>query len=152
AFVKERAEQLAPGLDWEKPKLEDIMTIQAGNSMPANLDATHNETGGVVKRAEPGRKSSDAVSEKQSGRPDRTARPVTNWFTLHPTNYYALMERGKLLVTEKEFERAKAPLQRLLELYPTQTGQESAYEMLAGAHRALGETNSEREVLAKFVQ
>src|ERR1043165_4126680 len=28
AFMRQRAEQLAPGLDWQKPKLEELMAIQ----------------------------------------------------------------------------------------------------------------------------
>src|SRR5205823_2509102 len=32
AFVQKRAEQLAPGLDWEKPKLEDIVGSRVDSS------------------------------------------------------------------------------------------------------------------------
>ena len=52
----------------------------------------------------------------------------------------------------EEFEAAKRPLQELLKLYPTQTGAESAWAMLAAAHRNLGETNAERQALMRLAE
>jgi tetratricopeptide (TPR) repeat protein len=63
-----------------------------------------------------------------------------------------LTEQATGLLEQKKFEQAKAPLQNLLEHYPSQTGPESAYAMLASVHRALGETNAERQVLARFAE
>lgn len=102
AFAREQAEQLAPGLNWEKP---------AGR-LPIDDEA--------------------------------------GWELLHPNNYWALIRRGKKLIAERKWEEAKAPLQKLLELYPEQTGADNAYALLAEAHRALGETEPERETLAKL--
>jgi tetratricopeptide (TPR) repeat protein len=75
-----------------------------------------------------------------------------SWISRHPTNYYALMQKAKSLVEEKQFESAKEPLKRLIELYPTQAGSDSAYAMLAAADRGTGDTNAERQVLVKFAQ
>ena len=72
------------------------------------------------------------------------------WIANHPTNYYALTEQAKMLLDQKKFQDAKAPLQKLIELYPAQKGADSAYAMLADVHHELGETNQERDVLVKL--
>jgi tetratricopeptide (TPR) repeat protein len=54
------------------------------------------------------------------------------------------------LVGDKQWSEAKPILQRLVEAYPDNVGPDSPYRMLAAAHRALGETNLEREVLERF--
>ena len=96
AFARQKAEQLAPGLDFTKPKS------------------------------------------------DHAARSGTN--------YYALTEQARSLLEQKQFKAAKAPLQELLRLYPAQTGSDSACALLAGAHRALGETNAERQAWTRLAE
>jgi tetratricopeptide (TPR) repeat protein len=91
AFARQRAEQLAPGLDWKKP--------------------------------------------------GRGGAPESG------TKFYSLTEQAVKLLEGKEFEAAKKPLEELTRLYPTQTGAESAWAMLAAAHRGLGDTNAERQAL-----
>ena len=66
------------------------------------------------------------------------------------TNFYALTERAVKLLEDKKFEAAKAPLEELIQLYPSQTGGDSAYALLAAAHRGLGETNAERQALIRL--
>ncbi len=100
AFAQERAEKLAPGLDWEKPK----------PSLRADED----------------------------------------WVSQHPTNYYALTRQARRLLGEKKFADAEAPLNRLIELYPADTGPDNARKLLAEAHRGLNETNLEREALSSL--
>ena len=150
-FVRQRAEQLAPGLDWHKPKLEDLVSAPKGLSLSvSNLSelgwSTNFENLPKVRQrsitSDDDKKSSAAQEEPG----------LASWESQHPTNYYALMERAKSLVQRKDFEAAKAPLQKLLDLYPTQTGPESAYALLAATHKALGETNAERVVLKRFAQ
>ncbi len=148
-FVRQRADQLAPGLDWEKPKLEDLLSDKMGSPAATLPDAaTTNST--------PGRRRGRSPDESKQGadllRSGGSLEELSTWITKHPTNYYALMEQAKSLIRQKEFESAKAPLKQLVELYPTQTGPDCAYAMLAAACRQLGETNAEREVLRKFVQ
>ena len=102
AFARDRAEKLAPGLDWEKPKPEELLK--------ADL----------------------------------------KWLSEHATNFYVLNHLAKKLVREKKWKEAKTPLEELTKLYPTQTGGDSAYALLAEVHRNLGETNLERKVLSKL--
>ena len=104
AFAKQRAEELAPGMDFEKPKREDV--------------------GG--------------------------AAALLDWAAKNPKNFYALTQQAKKLIAEKKFAEAKVPLQKLLELYPTHTGPDNAFALLAQVHRALNEAHEERAVLAKL--
>ncbi|PYI84817.1 MAG: hypothetical protein DME26_12665, partial [Verrucomicrobia bacterium] len=86
-------------------------------------------------------------------KPARPSPPVVlddGWAAQHTNNFYALSHRARKLLGEKKWEEAKAPLNNLIELYPEQTGADSAYALLAEAHRGLNETNQEREVLSKL--
>lgn len=102
AFARERAEKLAPDLQFEKPKTE--LLGQLLDELPLSL-----------------------------------AR-----------NYYVLMRQARQLAKEKKWKEAKEPLEKLLKAYPHQTGADNAYLLLAAAHRALGETNDERQVLSQL--
>ena len=124
AFARERANKLAPGLDFEKP--------------------------GFAQRE----------AGKEAGRPPRLgARPGFGggesweaWAKDRPTNFWAMSLRAQELFEAKKWIEAKLVLGRLVELYPDFTGPDSAYRMLAATHRALGETNSEKQVLARFAE
>jgi tetratricopeptide (TPR) repeat protein len=63
-------------------------------------------------------------------------------------NYYELVRQASELMRSKDWKAAKAPLQKLIDQIPLQTGADNAYVMLAYAHRQLGETNEERQVLS----
>lgn len=65
-------------------------------------------------------------------------------------NYWKLLEEARKLVVDKKWEEAKAPLKKLIELCPDQTGGNNAYALLAAAHRGLNETNDERAVLDRW--
>ncbi|HTL18459.1 MAG TPA: hypothetical protein VL793_14580 [Patescibacteria group bacterium] len=150
AFVRQRAESLAPALDWEKPKLEDLMAAsgRSGIALRPPIDLNKLEQTGGNGQEDHSSGKSNAVSELSGNIKEETG----TWISRHPTNYYALMEQARSLVQQKEFESAKAPLKKLIDLYPDQTGSDSAYALLATACRELGETNAEREVLSRFVQ
>jgi tetratricopeptide (TPR) repeat protein len=74
------------------------------------------------------------------------------WAGKHPNNYYGLLHSAKRLVEAKQWADAKPPLRELVEKYPSQAGNDSAYALLARAHRFLGETNDERQVLSKLAE
>ena len=57
------------------------------------------------------------------------------WGKDRPTNYWALLSRGRKWVEEKQWRAAIEPLEKLVELYPGQTGAGSAYPWLAVAYR-----------------
>jgi predicted Zn-dependent protease len=122
-FARERAEKLAPGLDWEKP--ESARSKQAGKQ------------GGKRRYGLP------AGGEEQAWEA---------WAKERPTNFWVMMRKAERLVEEKKWAEAKPLLQKLAELYPGSTGPDSADSMLAAAHRALSETNAERQVLARLAE
>lgn len=80
-------------------------------------------------------------------KPDRATRPggATAEGGLSPaeTNYWTLMRMASELLEGGRAQAAQEPLQRLVELYPASTGLDSAWALLARAHRELGETNLE---------
>jgi tetratricopeptide (TPR) repeat protein len=122
-FAKDRARELGPGLDWEKP---ESMRAASGKTRervriektPVNPAVEHHET------------TSAKVGDPNS------------------TNYWVLLQDGRHLIEDKKWSDAKKPLQTLIQLYPSQTGSQSAYALLAAAHRGLNETDQERESLA----
>lgn len=79
-------------------------------------------------------------------------KPVPDGAPESATNFFVLNERAAKLLDDKEFEEAKKPLQELIKLYPAQTGGDSAWAMLAAAHRGLGETNAERQALSRLAE
>lgn len=65
-------------------------------------------------------------------------------------NYWALLNAATAFISEEQWEAAKAPLNRLLELYPDQSGPNNAYALLAEVHRGLKERAAERAALEKW--
>lgn len=68
----------------------------------------------------------------------------------NPDNFAALTWQAQRLLEGKQWEAAKAPLQKLIDRYPDQHDADSAYAMLARAHRELSETDAEITVLTKL--
>ncbi|MCC7377274.1 MAG: tetratricopeptide repeat protein [Verrucomicrobiales bacterium] len=69
--------------------------------------------------------------------------PATN-------NYYSLMESADHLLADQNYDQALPKLELLVERYPSQTGTDSAYAMLARLHRARGDVTAERRVLEQW--
>jgi hypothetical protein len=127
AFAKERARKLGPGLDWEKPK---SMKVAAG------------------KTRQPGQTTVPPPAPRLPVTKDHTETVSAKAADPNSTNYWVLLQNASRLIENKNWSEAKKPLQALIQLYPTQTGSQSAYAMLAAAHRGLNETDQERESLA----
>ncbi len=68
------------------------------------------------------------------------------------TNYWRLLERAGQLMEARKWAEARAPLEELLRHYPEQTGEDSAYAMLARVHRELDQPDAEREVLQRWAR
>ncbi len=62
-------------------------------------------------------------------------------------NFFVLTRHAKKLLRGRKFQEAKAPLEKLIQTFPGNTGADNAYWLLAEAHRGLNETNEERVVL-----
>ena len=65
-------------------------------------------------------------------------------------NYWSLLDQATKLISEKKWPEAKAPLNKLIKLYPNQSGADNAYALLAVVHRGLNETAAERVALEKW--
>lgn len=79
---------------------------------------------------------------------DREA--LAGWLAEHPNNFRVLTLYAKALIANQQWDQAKKTLSKLITLYPQYTGDDNAYQLLAGVHRQLGETEEEREVLDKL--
>jgi len=75
---------------------------------------------------------------------------LAEWLKEHPNNIWVLTLYAKSLMTEGKWEQAKEPLNKLIKLYPQYVGQDNGYQLLAEAHKNLGQTEQEREVLDKL--
>jgi tetratricopeptide (TPR) repeat protein len=134
-FARERAEQLAPGLDWGKPKdrfaaaIEDRSTRRRSGLGPTDNDSLSHTN---LPTPPPG---TDLAGGSGS-----------------PTNFWILLERAKGLLREKKWEEAETPLKTIIEQYPTHAGPDSAYALLASALRGLNQTNEERVTLSKLAK
>jgi tetratricopeptide (TPR) repeat protein len=89
----------------------------------------------------------------QPGKPDlASAAARAKWLAEHPESYTALMEQAARSIKQRDWAAAKAPLLKLIELYPEQHESDNAYVLLAKVHRELGETDEERARLERIVQ
>jgi tetratricopeptide (TPR) repeat protein len=102
-FARKRAQDLAPGVDWEQPGREQLD--------PSDPEA------------------------------------VAQWLAKHPNSYWALSLQANRFLAERQWEQAKTPLQKMIALYPKDIDRGNAYQLLAQAHRNLGEAEQEAQVL-----
>jgi tetratricopeptide (TPR) repeat protein len=129
-YARTKARNLAPGLDWAK------LELKASNAKGQAPDASSSWSRGA--------------SLTNSVPPQGVDEAWEAWARTRPTNFWVMLRRAEESLDAKNWPQAKAVLEKLVMLYPDSTGTESTYRMLAAAHRALGETNSEREVLTRF--
>jgi len=141
AFAKKRAEDLAPGLDWEKPEF----AREESKDHPAKgaPDDSNDD--------DPPERNTNSKAKPPSIRAGDEAR-WEEWAKKRPTNFWVMTRQAQKLMQEKNWSQAKPILQRIVELFPDFVGGESAYRSLAAAHRGLEETNAERQVLARFAE
>ncbi|MDB6131944.1 MAG: hypothetical protein JWM59_187 [Verrucomicrobiales bacterium] len=72
---------------------------------------------------------------------------LRTWMRERPVNLWVLQRQAEELMEAGAWSEAKAPLQKLIDLYPGQTGPGSARVLLAQVHRKLNETPEETTVL-----
>jgi tetratricopeptide (TPR) repeat protein len=73
---------------------------------------------------------------------------LAQWLDKHPNSFWALTVQAHNLMADRKWEQAKAPLQKLISLYPNHVERGNAYQLLAEVHRNLGETPQEAQVLS----
>jgi tetratricopeptide (TPR) repeat protein len=77
---------------------------------------------------------------------------LADWNRTHPDSYWGLRQRAERAVRDRAWTQAREPLERLVALYPDQTGADSAYALLARVHRELGDAAGEREALRQLAR
>jgi tetratricopeptide (TPR) repeat protein len=140
AFATDHANKLAPGLDWSKPGEES-----APAAVPAGITPTNTPDETIITRLMRRRTEESGQATNLALQP---SPEVTN-ATVRP-NYWHLLLEAQTALNDRRWADAKPPLQTLTNLYPAQTGADSAYALLAAVHRELGETNEERQVLIQL--
>ncbi len=77
-------------------------------------------------------------------------KELAAWEARHADNYWLLKLHSAQLLDAEKWAEARKPLERLVELLPSQKGADSAYASLATALRELGDSAAERAVLSKW--
>jgi tetratricopeptide (TPR) repeat protein len=72
---------------------------------------------------------------------------VSAWLAQHPNSYWGLSLHARQLMADEQWEQAKAPLDKLIALYPDDAEEGNAYLLLAQVHRQLQETPAEYRTL-----
>ncbi len=91
--------------------------------------------------------------QPENGQPIATEeQALAEWLKEHPNNIWALTLYAKSLLAEGEWEQAKEPLNKLIKLYPQYVGRDNGYQLLAEAHRNLGQSEQERQVLEELAE
>jgi len=125
-FARQRARQLAPGLDFERPGGPPVADTHGRERQKIDLER---------------------LIRQQSGEED-----WESWAASRPTNFYVMCRKASELVEKQDWKEAQAVLAKLVELYPDFTGEDSAYRLLARTHRELGELEEEYRVLQQFAE
>lgn len=77
---------------------------------------------------------------------------IVGWLKEHPNNYAALRQLAQQQMTDKQWPEARATLEKLCELCPTETGSGSAFHLLAQVLREMGDAERERAVLTGLAE
>ncbi|KPK76369.1 MAG: hypothetical protein AMJ79_06845 [Phycisphaerae bacterium SM23_30] len=104
----------------------------------------------VIERAEDFAPEVDWESPDQEAQYFEKIPSPTEWLEKHPNSLWALTQYALQLIRQGAWEEAKTPLNRLIELYPNDIGEDNPYLLLAEVHRQLGETELEYRVLDKL--
>jgi tetratricopeptide (TPR) repeat protein len=107
-FAKQRAESLAPAVDWTQPE-------------PGQVD---------------------------TGDP----HALLAWNESHANNFWGLRQLARAWMAQQQWEKAEAPLLKLMTLYPEHADQTSAYALLAHVYRQQAKPEKETAILQQWAQ
>ena len=126
SFARDRALQMAPGLDWEKP--------------------------GAKKDSGDPEMTVELPKRSRNRTPDVDEAEWTKWAEQRPTNFWVMTRQVEEAVRRQDWETAKPILEKLVDLYPDCIGSDSPYPLLARVLRAEGATNAEMAVLSELAR
>lgn len=127
-YAHKKANEMAPKADWSTPEF-------LANSESEEADAPG--AGGRTRRPTP-----KLISEQE----------IRDWLTAHENNYPALLALAKSQLESKRFAEAKVTLDKLAELYPSDSGASSPLILLAGIYREEKNSGEERKLLERYAQ
>lgn len=78
------------------------------------------------------------------------AAALAEWIEKNPRNYPALRRLALRLVDEKQWDAAEQTLQKMVALYPQDSGAGNPYALLATVYRERGDAGGERAALEKL--
>ncbi|MEN6333679.1 MAG: tetratricopeptide repeat protein [Phycisphaerales bacterium] len=148
----------------EKHGFESIKAILADLARGEEINATLVKHAGAMdkiekefeafarKRAESLAPGVDWEQPSQDQLDSTDPNAVARWLARHPNNFWALGLHARNLIAQQKWEQAKAPLTKLISLYPDYIGQNNAYQLLAQVHRSLGEAQQETQTLAALAK
>ncbi len=139
AFATDRANNLAPGLSWQKPGEETTSGAIAPHAVSSGSADSEVD---VIKRLMRRRTEELAATNVATAHVEPAANAAPN--------YWQLLVEAETALHDRRWSAARTPLETLVKLYPTQTGSDSAYMLLAAVHRELNETNEERQTLIQL--
>jgi len=143
------------GLDAMKKILADLSRGEEINSVLPRHTSPMKEIEEQFK-AFAQKRAGDLAPQMDWEQPEKAQLDPTNpqgqaeWLTEHPNNFWGLTLQAKALISNQQWQEAKEPLEKLITLYPQYTEDDNAYKFLAEAHRNLGETEQEQQVLQKL--
>jgi tetratricopeptide (TPR) repeat protein len=133
-FVREQADQLAPGADLENPPgTRSAIQSSTGDQQPKPGPAAPNPTNSLL-----------TAGLLNSG--------LSAWEKAHPDNYYLRMEQARELMSERKWAAAETRLESVARTYSGERRAENPLWLLAVSQRNLLDTNAEWATLQKFAR
>lgn len=149
AYIRKKAEGLAPDLSFTKPKRGDAMKSgreceeDSSNELELFSGPT-NSLRSILQRS---------LAHSSTNKPASVATtnsPTSPTAQQNRPNYWTLLDQARRAIAKKDWDAAKTPLQTLVDNYPDQSGPDNAYDLFATVYRELNETNRERAMLEKW--
>ncbi|MEM9659398.1 MAG: hypothetical protein AAF961_13655, partial [Planctomycetota bacterium] len=83
---------------------------------------------------------------------DADVEVVAAWLTDRPRSFAGLVRLAQTMQRSQQWEASLEPARRVRELLPDYVGDGNAYQLLARAHRELGDARAEREALESWAR
>lgn len=120
-FARQRAESTAPDATFEEPDQLELSDI-----LP------------------------DTTAKKPNPISDTGAQALAEWVASHPNDFPGLLRLGAKRIAERDWPKARGPLEKAKSLYPEYVAADSPYRLLATVYRNLGDGPAERRMLEEL--
>lgn len=83
---------------------------------------------------------------------DRNGDIEETWAKTHPENFWVVSEQAEAALAERDFDAAIPLLEKIIEIYPGQSGSGSAYASLAAIYRDRKDSEKETRILNQWAR